>query len=118
MRLYSIESIMLQNDEAENINQIIHTKQLCKNVFLEITKANLKGSHNDYIDQELINICSSSRFLDVAYLHYCVLAFSPFKRYKAYFYNYIESAGKFNVLVFNIFDIRVVPRFFQPFCNR
>ena len=36
---------------------------------------------------------------------------------KPHFYNYIESTGKFNVLVFNCFDIRVVPHFFSPFAE-
>jgi hypothetical protein len=46
-----------------------------------------------------------------------VLAFCSFKRYKPHLYNYIESTGKFNALVFSLFDIRVVPRFFSPFAE-
>lgn len=62
MRLYSKESIMFQNGEADNINQILHTKQLCKNVFLELTKANLKGFNFDYTDQELFDKLSKLTF--------------------------------------------------------
>ncbi len=54
-------------------------------------------------------------FLSKAYSHHWVLAFSPFKRYKPLFYNYIGNGDKCNVLIIRTFNVCVVPYFFSSF---